>query len=121
MRILVIDDDSMAGEMTAAILEDMGHEIVLAENGMDAMEKIAANTGIEMLISDLNMPLLSGIDLFRELRAQGIGLPFILLTGDDPEKPRAEEPALDGCLLKDFSLEESLPEMIAGVLERRKH
>ncbi len=121
MRILVVDDDSMAGEMTAAILEDMGHEIVLVENGIDAMEKVAADAVIEMIISDLNMPLVSGIDLFRELRAQGNGLPFILLTGDDPDKPSAEEPALDGCLLKDFSLEESLPEMIAAVLERHKH
>ena len=119
MRILVVDDDSMAGEMTAAVLEDGGHEIVLVENGVDAMEKVAADAAIEMIISDLNMPLVSGIDLFRELRSQGCGLPFILLTGDDPEKPRAEEPSLDGCLLKDFSLEESLPALIAEVIERR--
>lgn len=119
MRILVVDDDSMAGEMTAAILGDMGHEVVLVENGVDAMEKVSSDSALGMIVSDLNMPLVSGIDLFRELRAQGIVLPFILLTGDDPKKPRAEEPALDGCLLKDSSLEESLPVMIAGVLGRR--
>lgn len=119
MRILLVDDDSMAGEMTAAILEELGHEMVVTENGIDAMERISADSSIEMIISDLNMPLVSGIDLFRELRTQGYRLPFILLTGDDPEKPCAEEPALDGCLLKDFSLEESLPEMIAAVLMRR--
>lgn len=119
MRILVVDDDSMAAEMTSAILEELGHETVLAENGVDAMERVSGDPSFEMIISDLNMPLVSGIDLFRELRDQGNNLPFILLTGDDPEKPGAEEPALDGCLLKDFSLEESLPEMIAAVVERR--
>ena len=119
MRILVVDDDSMAAEMTSAILEELGHETVLAENGVDAMERVSGDPSFEMIISDLNMPLVSGIDLFRELRDQGNNLPFILLTGDDPEKSGAEEPALDGCLLKDFSLEESLPEMIAAVVERR--
>jgi CheY-like chemotaxis protein len=116
MRILVVDDDALAGEMTAAVLEDLGHEPLLAENGVEAMEKISADAAIEMVISDLNMPLVSGIELFREMRAQGVNLPFILLTGDDPEVARQQEPKLDACLLKDFSLEESLPEIIAEVL-----
>ena len=116
MRILVVDDDALAGEMTAAVLESLGHEPLLAENGVEAMEQLAADTAIEMVISDLNMPLVSGIDLFREMRAQGVNLPFILLTGDDPEVARQQEPKLDACLLKDFSLEESLPEIIAEVL-----
>lgn len=116
MRILVVDDDALAGEMTAAVLESLGHDPLLAENGVEAMEKLGADAAIEMVISDLNMPLVSGIDLFREMRAQGVNLPFILLTGDDPEGPRQQEPKLDACLLKDFSLEESLPEIIAEVL-----
>ena len=116
MRILVVDDDALAGEMTAAVLESLGHEPLLAENGVEAMEQLAADTAIEMVISDLNMPLVSGIDLFHEMRAGGVNLPFILLTGDDPEVARQQEPKLDACLLKDFSLEESLPEIIAEVL-----
>jgi CheY-like chemotaxis protein len=118
MRILVVDDDALAGEMTAAVLEDLGHEPLLAENGVEAMEKLSADAAIEMVISDLNMPLVSGIELFREMRAQGVNLPFILLTGDDPEIARQQEPKLDACLLKDFSLEESLPEIISEVLAR---
>jgi CheY-like chemotaxis protein len=118
MRILVVDDDALAGEMTAAVLEGLGHEPLLAENGVEAMETLAADSAIDMVISDLNMPLVSGIELFREIRAQGVNLPFILLTGDDPEAPRQQEPKLDACLLKDFSLEESLPEIIAEVLAR---
>lgn len=121
MRILVVDDDALAGEMTAALLEGLGYEPLLAENGVEALEKLAADAAIDMIISDLNMPLISGIDLFREIRAQGIGLPFMLLTGDDPDRaggPRQQEPGLDACLLKDFSLEETLPKIIAEVLAR---
>ena len=119
MRILVVDDDPMACEMTAAFLEEAGHEPVLAENGVEALEKLAADSGIEVVISDMNMPLVSGIELFRELRGQGVDLPFILLTGDEPEALRAEEPGLDDCLLKDFSLGETLAARIAAVMSRR--
>lgn len=119
MKILVVDDDALAGEMTAAVLEGLGHEYVLAENGVEAMDKLNGEGPFDMVISDMNMPLVSGIDLFREIREQGITLPFILLSGDDPEGPRAMEPKLDACLLKDFSLEESLPQVMDEVLARR--
>ena len=36
MRILVVDDDAMAGELTGAVLEELGHEVVLSEDGVDA-------------------------------------------------------------------------------------
>jgi CheY-like chemotaxis protein len=66
----------------------------------------------------MNMPLVSGIDLFRELRAQGCLLPFILLTGDEPAGLLAQEPRLDACLAKDFTLEEHLPALIGEVMTR---
>lgn len=118
MKILVVDDDAMAGEMTGAVLEGMGHEVVLADDGIDAAGKLNADAGIEMVISDMNMPMVSGIDLFRELREGGSALPFILLTGDEPEGLLAQEPRLDACLLKDFTLEDSLPQVMAEVLAR---
>ncbi|MDP2785594.1 MAG: response regulator [Sulfurimicrobium sp.] len=119
MRVLVVDDDPLAGEMTVAVLEDLGHNCQFAENGVDAMSMLAGEDGFDLIISDMNMPLVSGIDLFREIRSQGVDLPFILLSGDDPDGPRAAEPKLDACLLKDFSLEESLPRVIDEVLSRR--
>ena len=118
MQILVVDDDSLACEMTAAVVESVGHEVLMAENGVEAMEKLAETPGIGMVISDMNMPLVSGIELFRELRSQGINLPFILLTGDNPDGLLKEEPTLDGCMIKDFSMEETLPQMIDSVIAR---
>lgn len=112
MRILVVDDDPMAGELTAAILEEYGHETVLAENGVEAAELLGSDRSFELVLSDQNMPMISGIELFRELRSQHVMLPFILLTGSDPDGARAEEPGLDGCLLKDSSLMEQLPDAI---------
>jgi len=118
MKILVVDDDALAAEMAGAVLEDAGHEVLLADNGMAAAELLDADGGIGLVVSDMNMPLMSGIELFRELRAQGGSLPFVLLTGDDPAGLLAQEPALDACLLKDFSLEETLPQVVAAILAR---
>lgn len=118
MQILVVDDDTLACEMTAAIVESLGHDVLQAENAVEAMEKLAAMPDIALVISDMNMPLLSGIELFRELREQGAELPFILLTGDNPENLLTEEPTLDGCISKDYTIEETLPQMIADVMAR---
>ena len=112
MRILVVDDDPLAGEMAVAILEDAGHQCLLVENGLEALEQWAGEQDIELVISDFNMPLLSGLDLFQELRHQGFKAPFVLLTGDDPASLMTGEPELAGCLMKDASLEETLPALV---------
>lgn len=119
MKILVVDDDAMAGEMTGAVLEELGHKVILAEDGMDALAKLDADEGFELIVSDMNMPMVSGIDLFRELREQGNTLPFILLTGDEPEGLLAQEPRLDACLFKDFYMSETLALALTDIRQRQ--
>ncbi|MFZ1537824.1 MAG: response regulator [Chromatiaceae bacterium] len=115
MKILIVDDDPLAGELVLALLEEFGHDCQLAENGIAALECLGAGTGFELVISDLNMPLVSGLELFQELRAQGQEVAFILLTGDDPEPLRAQTPGLSGVLRKDADLEETLPALVASL------
>ena len=120
MNILVVDDDPLAAAMVAAVLEALGHTVLQAENAIEAAEQLNAHSDIALVVSDMNMPMVSGIDLFRELRAQGNLLPFILLTGDAPEGLLAQEPRLDACLTKDFFLDEALPQVIAQVLAQQR-
>ena len=120
MNILVVDDDPLAAAMVAAVLEALGHTVLQAENAIEAAEQLNAHSDIALVVSDMNMPMVSGIDLFRELRAQGNLLPFILLTGDAPEGLLAQEPRLDACLTKEFSLDEALPQVIAQVLAQQR-
>lgn len=120
MNILVVDDDPLAAAMVAAVLEALGHTVLQAENAIEAAEQLNVHSDIALVVSDMNMPMVSGIDLFRELRAQGNLLPFILLTGDAPEGLLAQEPRLDACLTKDFSLDEALPQVIAQVLAQQR-
>lgn len=120
MKILLVDDDAMAAEMTAAILEDSGHTLLIAQDAFDAARQYDANPDVDMVISDMNMPRLSGIDLFRRLREQSQNLPFVLLTGDDAGPILALEPSLDACLVKDCSLEEMLVPAIEAVMQTRR-
>lgn len=116
MEILVVDDDQLAAEMTSAVLEDCGYTVFQAENAIEGMQVLNQQPGIELIISDLNMPLINGIEFYRELHEQGLVLPFILLTGNDPEALLAEEPRLSACVMKDFTIQESLPAAINTVM-----
>ena len=117
MNILVVDDDALAGEMIGATLEMLDHTVILAENGIEAIDRMNDHPELELIISDMNMPMMSGIELFHTLIEHGITLPFILLTGDDPEPLLAQEPRLSACVLKDYSLDESLPPLIDSVMQ----
>ncbi|MFN3077617.1 MAG: response regulator [Alphaproteobacteria bacterium] len=116
MRILVVDDDALAGEMTTVILEDAGHTVVYCENAVEALARLGEDPGIEMVISDMNMPLLDGLELFSTLRDQRVDVPFILLTGDDPGSLRRKEPRLGVCIVKDGDLVSNLARGVAMAL-----
>lgn len=115
MRILVVDDDSFSGEMTAAILEDAGHETVTVDSGVEAVETLAGDRRFAAVISDMNMPFVSGLELFAALRDDGCDLPFILLSGENPDELRQLEPRLDACLAKDSNLENTLRQALERV------
>jgi CheY-like chemotaxis protein len=113
MQILIVDDDPLAAELSAAILQAAGYHTCIAEQALDALEQLATNPALSLIVSDMHMPLMNGIELFAEVRERGYPAGFILLTGDDPDGLRAEQPGLDACLMKDASLEHSLPRLVA--------
>jgi CheY-like chemotaxis protein len=81
-RILVIDDDPRVGELLADVLAEEGHEVAVAENGLQALEQIR-NTRFDLILSDLRMPKLDGLALYRELERQwpSVAQRVIFLTG----------------------------------------
>ena len=62
-RALVIDDDPLVLEVVASMLEELGCETLTARSGTDALGKLAKDQSIEILIADIEMPGLSGIDM----------------------------------------------------------
>ena len=84
MKILIADDDRLVRTMLADLLGQLGHEVIAAENGAEAVA-LWKREGSELLVLDLLMPRLSGLDALRAMRQAGCSSPAILLTAiSDP-------------------------------------
>ena len=79
MKVLIADDDRLVRTMVADLLEDLGHAVVAAANGAEAVD-LGAREAPDVLILDFLMPKLSGLDALQALRARGVSAPAVLLT-----------------------------------------
>lgn len=83
-KVLAADDDRGLLEVLSMILEDAGHSVTTARDGSVALQLIRAQRP-DVLIADVNMPILDGYSLVRRLRQEGDPLPIILLTARNHE------------------------------------
>jgi CheY-like chemotaxis protein len=81
LRILVVDDDSLVLLNTTAMLEDLGHEVLEADSGEQALRLLDRSERVDLVITDQLMPGLSGADLAARIRSARPELPVILATG----------------------------------------
>jgi DNA-binding NtrC family response regulator len=83
--VLVVDDEGHVRDALARVLTDAGYTLLAAERGEEALE-ILGEHRVQLLISDYNMPGMSGIELFKEVRRRHPQVLRIMLTGEmDPE------------------------------------
>jgi chemosensory pili system protein ChpA (sensor histidine kinase/response regulator) len=109
--VLVVDDSLTVRRVTQRLLTREGYRVVLAKDGMDAIEKLAQERPAIML-SDIEMPRMDGFDLVRNVRADTrlAGLPVVMITSRIAQKHRdyAAELGVDHYLGKPYSEEELL-------------
>jgi DNA-binding response OmpR family regulator len=84
-RILVVDDDADIRRMNAQVLSRFGYQTETAKDGAEAWDALQAN-GYDLLITDNKMPRVSGIELVKKVRSEGMALPVILASGAMPEE-----------------------------------
>ena len=94
-RILVVDDNEDAREMLADLLRDLGHEVVVADDGPAALRRLEVFPA-EVAILDLGLPVMDGFELARRVRERqsGSGLRLIALTGYGRERDLAQSRAV---------------------------
>jgi two-component system, cell cycle response regulator CpdR len=80
-RVLVVDDDPLMLDVTAATLEDLGCDVVTADAGPVALEKLAADERIEVLITDIQMPGMDGYELIEKARHRRPQLRVLACSG----------------------------------------
>ena len=81
LKVLAVDDDSLVLMNTAALLEDLGHAVIEASSGREALELLHGHADIDLLITDQAMPNMTGLQLASAALDRKPGLPVILATG----------------------------------------
>ncbi|MFN4016241.1 MAG: ATP-binding protein [Reyranella sp.] len=97
--LLFVDDDFLISLSTTSLLEDLGHTVVTASSGPEALDVLRTGKPIDMMITDYAMPGMTGLQLAEEARALRPDLPILLATGyadlptrADFELPRLQKP-----------------------------
>jgi signal transduction histidine kinase len=87
-RVLVAEDNKSNQVLIKAILEKLGLQVLLAENGRQAMEA-AVQTPFDLILMDMQMPVMNGFEATRQLRRQSIRIPIIALTAHAMDEERS--------------------------------
>jgi two-component system response regulator MprA len=108
-RLLVVDDDPDVRDSVGRALGYAGYTVGTAPNGVEALASLA-RTPVDLVILDVLMPLMNGLDTCRELRRKGDGTPVLVLTARDSVDDRVTglEAGADDYLVKPFALRELL-------------
>jgi two-component system response regulator MprA len=109
MAILVVDDDQAVRDALRRALKLQGYDVTVAGDGEEALHKLRSNPSTtDLLILDILMPRVDGLEVTRRLRADGNELPILMLTARDQVADRVAglEAGADDYLVKPFALEE---------------
>lgn len=110
-KIMTVDDSATVRQMLSFTLQDAGYEVIEASDGVDALEKLKSES-VQMLITDLNMPQMDGIELIREVRKNPGNrfVPIIMLTTESHEqkKQAGKSAGASGWIVKPFKPEQLL-------------
>lgn len=108
-QILVVEDDKNLRKLMAAVLRQNGYEVLTADDGNDALEQLH-ETHIDLLISDIMMPNMSGYQLTKEIRRTRSELPILMVTAKESmdDKRKGFLLGTDDYMVKPIDMDELL-------------
>lgn len=118
-KILAVDDSASMRQMVSFTLKGAGHDVIEASDGVEALRAAKAQSGIDLVISDINMPNMDGISLIKELRTlpNFKFTPILMLTTESgvDKKGEGKQAGATGWIVKPFNPDQLLA-TIAKVL-----
>lgn len=115
--ILTIDDAASVRQMVSFVLKQSGYDVIEAVDGRDALQKLTSGQKVDLIITDLNMPNMGGIDLIKA--ARGLPsckfVPILMLTteSNDARKQEGKLVGASGWIVKPFK-----PEQLMAVVKK---
>ncbi len=105
-KFLIVDDSASMRQLVSSTIKDAGYEVLVAENGKDALSVLNSEK-VDMVITDLNMPDMDGIELIKKLRSlpDYKFAPIVMLTTEAQESKKQEgrKSGASGWIVKPFS------------------
>jgi two-component system KDP operon response regulator KdpE len=119
LRVLVVDDEPPIRRFLRASLGAQGYHVLEAENGSTGLDLIGRNPP-DVIVLDLGLPGIDGVEVIRRLRHQGSTVPIIVLSSrtDEPGKVQALDFGADDYVTKPFGMEELLARLRAALRHR---
>ena len=103
MKIMIVDDCQTTRRLLGHYLKSRGYSVVFAENGLDALQKLGADT-VNLVMTDLNMPYMDGMEFIKTLRADPdlSEMPILMVTteNDEEERKKAYSNGANGYIVK---------------------
>lgn len=122
-RILLVEDEDSVRTMLLTMLERLGYEAKACETGLEALDMLRENPGLfDLVLTDHNMPKMTGLELAQQIVYDFPQMPFILLSGYSEERLRElmdENPAIKAILRKPIA-KNALAQKIQAVLSAQK-
>ena len=116
MQVLVVDDSQIMRKIIIGVLKRLNiKEILEAADGQEAVEVVAQNNEIGLILMDWNMPRMSGIEALKKLRADNVAAPIVMVTTEG-EKQKVIEAIKAGA--NDFLIKPFTPKDITAKLEK---
>ena len=116
-KVMVVDDSRTVRQQLGVLLTEAGYEVIEASDGVDGAEKIGQTTDLAMVICDVNMPRMDGIQMLSMLRAdpKNANLSVLMLTTEgQPELiAKAKAAGARGWIVKPFK-----PDMLLGAVRK---
>lgn len=98
-KILIVDDNPNMSSLLSEMLEVFDYQSLRASDGKDALDRLKEG-GISMVITDLRMPNMSGLELLSEIKTKFPGIPVVLISGYSASQVKSQPVKPDGFLGK---------------------
>lgn len=102
--VLAVDDSETMRQMVKMTLQAGNYQVVLANDGEEGLSKFLSTSGVDLIITDINMPKMDGLGLIREIRSRNSTIPILALTteSEDDMRKQGAEAGANGWLVKPF-------------------
>ena len=101
-RILLVDDDPEVRDIARGMLEELGAVVTEADGGAAALLLLRTGTPVDLVLADLTMPVMTGLELAGEVAAWQSSLPVVLMSGYSADGMRKEPASVRATLQKPF-------------------